>query len=80
MKLDYQYHNLYYMLLQSKIFYFQGDSGGPLQFSNNVGGRRRPTIVGITSFGQYCAGPSPGIYTRVSAYLNWIEPILLSDL
>ncbi|CAD7084467.1 unnamed protein product [Hermetia illucens] len=57
----------------------QGDSGGPLQFKHYIGTVSMPAIVGITSFGQYCAGPSPGVYTRVSAYLDWIESVLKAD-
>jgi secreted trypsin-like serine protease len=51
----------------------QGDSGGPLQITleNN------PCIhyaVGLTSFGIGCgSGNFPGIYTRVSEYIDWIE-------
>lgn len=54
----------------------QGDSGGPLQ-------RLHPRysclyqVIGITSFGELCAIlNSPGVYTRVSYYLNWIEDIV----
>lgn len=53
----------------------QGDSGGPLQV-------RDPEndcvfqIVGITSYGTYCGGEVPAIYTRVGAYLPWIESIV----
>ena len=45
----------------------QGDSGGPLLSS--------PTVqVGIVSFGDGCARPGvPAVYTRVSAYDNWIQ-------
>ncbi|XP_023312565.1 serine protease snake-like [Anoplophora glabripennis] len=48
-----------------------GDSGGPLQVSE--GGAY--FIVGITSFGKPCglSKNSPGIYTKVSSYLQWIE-------
>jgi trypsin len=45
----------------------QGDSGGPLFDKDNV-------QVGIVSFGTGCArGGIPGVYTRVSAYADWIE-------
>jgi trypsin len=46
----------------------QGDSGGPL-LDTATG-----TQVGIVSFGIGCGDPNfPGVYTRVSAYTNWIH-------
>lgn len=53
----------------------QGDSGGPLQV-------RDPNndclfhVAAITSYGTYCGGEVPAIYTRVGAYLPWIESIV----
>lgn len=45
----------------------QDDSGGPLLLETNL-------QVGIISFGVSCAKPeSPGVYTRVSSYSNWIK-------
>lgn len=47
----------------------QGDSGGPLA----VFKYEKMTLVGVTSGGEGCARPKlPGIYTRISAYLDWI--------
>ncbi|XP_003240507.1 venom protease isoform X1 [Acyrthosiphon pisum] len=53
-----------------------GDSGGPLQI-------KHPDYIcmssqiGITSFGKYCGNRySPGVFTRVSKYVPWIEQIV----
>ncbi|KAH9628786.1 hypothetical protein HF086_004946 [Spodoptera exigua] len=53
--------------------YVQGDSGGPLQSSGSDGLSR---LVGVTSFGRGCGSSVPGVYTRVSRYLDWIESIV----
>ena len=54
----------------------QGDSGGPLQIQLD-----EPycsfALVGVTSFGKFCGFPqSPGVYTRVSYYVPWIESLV----
>ncbi|XP_011142823.1 serine protease snake-like [Harpegnathos saltator] len=54
----------------------QGDSGGPLQVVH-PNTQCLFQVIGITSFGQACAmANSPGVYTRVSHYLPWIENIV----
>lgn len=51
----------------------QGDSGGPLLMLSIKDG---DAIIGITSFGQSCGGPTPAVYTSVYAFLDWIESIV----
>lgn len=47
----------------------QGDSGGPLVIPVAQGWQQ----AGITSWGIGCAGKqTPGVYTRISQYLDWI--------
>ncbi|CAG5109935.1 Oidioi.mRNA.OKI2018_I69.chr2.g4403.t1.cds [Oikopleura dioica] len=48
----------------------QGDSGGPLICIENG----EPVLHGITSFGKGCGRAGfPGIYVRVSSYIDWID-------
>jgi len=48
-----------------------GDSGGPLQCKGSDG---KYYQVGITSYGIPCGqANAPDVFTRVSAYLNWIQ-------
>lgn len=55
----------------------QGDSGGPLQYYSHK--KFLHIIFGITSFGKSCGNAnSPGVYTRVSAYVPWIESVVWS--
>uniref|UniRef100_A0A182JYL3 CLIP domain-containing serine protease n=1 Tax=Anopheles christyi TaxID=43041 RepID=A0A182JYL3_9DIPT len=51
----------------------QGDSGGPLGFSVDVAGAKFVQF-GIVSAGVRSCGKEsvPGIYTRVTSYMNWI--------
>ncbi|XP_061393092.1 serine protease snake-like [Musca vetustissima] len=55
----------------------QGDSGGPLIMNSvNPDGFYTQYVVGITSFGRGCALNIPGVYTRVSEYIDWIDDIV----
>lgn len=49
---------------------FKADSGGPLTTNKNV-------LIGVVSTGVGCARPGlPGIYTRVSEFVDWIEDVI----
>lgn len=53
----------------------QGDSGGPLQI-NNKEVYCMYDIIGVTSFGKACGRVNiPGVYSRVSNYIDWIESV-----
>ncbi|KAJ0174980.1 hypothetical protein K1T71_009121 [Dendrolimus kikuchii] len=55
----------------------QGDSGGPLQVKIQLPIKTQGsmhTILGIISAGVGCAIPdTPGVYTRVTSFVDWIE-------
>lgn len=51
----------------------QGDSGGPLLVTKKSN-KCKFYLIGITSFGKSCGEPNTAaVYTKVSAYLSWIE-------
>ncbi|XP_068583968.1 neurotrypsin isoform X1 [Cebidichthys violaceus] len=52
----------------------QGDSGGPLVCQGEGG---RWVLTGVISWGHGCGNPSfPGVYTRVSRFLRWINKVI----
>jgi len=53
-----------------------GDNGGPLFVKT---GANTFEQVGIASYGVTCAGP-PAVYTRVSAYLAWINQVRMQKV
>ena len=53
------------------------DSGGPIFLSDGEGGFLQ---LGITSAGEGCAGAFPGVYTRISSYIEWIDENTASNL
>ncbi|XP_063096624.1 transmembrane protease serine 11B [Cavia porcellus] len=56
--------------MEGNIDACQGDSGGPLVHPNS---RNIWYLVGIVSWGDECGKINkPGVYTRVTAYRNWI--------
>ena len=69
--------------LQGEFDSCDGDSGGPLLIRESPDGdsgkeknRAKPQLYGIVSWGLGCGEPGvPGVYTRVAAYLDWIEDI-----
>lgn len=60
--------------LNKPLLYVLGDSGGPLQAALADDGKYY--LIGLTSYGIGCGSAFPGIYTRVSSYIEWIERIV----
>ncbi|XP_029687522.1 serine protease 56 isoform X1 [Takifugu rubripes] len=57
----------------------QGDSGGPLIYQDRISGRFQ--LHGITSWGDGCGEKGkPGVYTRVSAFSDWIQEEIRKSL
>lgn len=58
--------------------FLQGDSGGPLIYQDRISGRFQ--LYGITSWGDGCGEKGkPGVYTRVSAFSDWIQAEIQSE-
>ena len=55
-----------------------GDSGGPLTVKR--GEDNKWVLAGIISNGINCGQPNtPGVYTQVSAYVDWINAVINSE-
>lgn len=57
----------------------QGDSGGPVLTRVSVFSKKISYVIGITSFGSFCASGVPAVYTRISEFRTWIEGIVWND-
>jgi len=56
-----------------------GDSGGPLLLTSDDGDAAEDVQVGIVSFGVGCNSPDfPGLYSRISDQIGWIDEIVCS--
>ncbi|KAM8721380.1 hypothetical protein ACLKA7_007278 [Drosophila subpalustris] len=53
----------------------QGDSGGPLVLERDIVNSQY-TILGVISSGFGCATKTPGLYSRVASYLDFIESVV----
>ena len=66
--------------MNKKYNIWQHCSGGPLWKWKTVRGKSKAVIVGVVSRGMGCARKNtPGVYTRVKKYLNWIFAITGKD-
>ncbi|XP_022115643.2 clotting factor G beta subunit-like [Pieris rapae] len=72
-------HQLCAGKLEGGVDTCQGDSGGPLQLKlqeTKYEGSMH-MVIGVTTFGFKCGvKDQPGIYTRVSSFMDWIESIV----
>lgn len=59
-----------------------GDSGSGVQFltrnSSNDNDEKilTPTLIGLVNFGIGCGSQAPGVYLKVSNYVNWMENLI----
>uniref|UniRef100_A0A182M9Z3 Peptidase S1 domain-containing protein n=1 Tax=Anopheles culicifacies TaxID=139723 RepID=A0A182M9Z3_9DIPT len=56
-----------------------GDSGGPLHVKLLHNAKMTPFLVGVTSFGKPCGQANPGVYARVSSFVDWIIETLQQE-
>ncbi|XP_006817822.1 plasminogen-like [Saccoglossus kowalevskii] len=56
----------------------QGDSGGPLVIEDPT--TQKWILYGLTSWGYGCAEPKkPGVYTKVSKFVDWTNNVMLTN-
>ncbi|CAF1021331.1 unnamed protein product [Brachionus calyciflorus] len=54
-----------------------GDPGVPLFVKDNVNGKEKFVLTGVTSYGFGCGIKNlPAVFTRVSYYMNWIQDLM----
>ncbi|XP_055635856.1 transmembrane protease serine 9-like [Toxorhynchites rutilus septentrionalis] len=52
-----------------------GDTGGPLQIRLLSSSKYTPFVVGVSALGVPCGQTTPGVYAKISHYINWIEDV-----
>lgn len=69
-----------HVMILLMLGFLQGDSGGPLVCQDTVGGPWE--VHGITSFGVVgcIMNKKPSVFTRLSAYLPWIENVIRKEM
>ncbi|XP_062552024.1 transmembrane protease serine 9-like isoform X2 [Armigeres subalbatus] len=65
-------HENHLCAVDDKMDTCEGDSGGPLQVKLLHQTFLTPFIVAVTSFGLPCGKSSPGVYTKIAPYHDWI--------
>ncbi|XP_058814555.1 transmembrane protease serine 9-like [Topomyia yanbarensis] len=52
-----------------------GDTGGPLQVKLLSSSKYTPFVAGVSALGVPCGQTTPGVYAKISHYINWIEDV-----
>lgn len=71
----YLHHQIYVLLSTLRV------SGGPLMCYNTVGNIPYWYLAGVVSYGPVECGLEnvPGVYSRVSSFLQWISENMIDD-